>query len=341
MIYMDLIKQRKMIYFLLTVINTAVMIACLVMTINYFTQMHQNRKLIGKYTEKADVNYEVHLKENDYIEDSVMEKGKNYITNYVDFIRFQYQYRIENKIEQTYYGTYQLVATLRASYRNSINDEENPEIFTKEYILDEGNFDIDEKEKKLELVNDISLAQYEQIVSDFKGATEFPLTSTLELAYQVSIEGKDEVKSSYLTTIDIPLLRDVFAINVEGETSQDREFYQQAEEISYVQVIMMMTVLVILATIDIVLLSKALTKNLSEEEKEIHTYLKKYDDYIVNTKTAPDLDHVEVIDITDFTELLTMSINSSSPIFYYENRKVAIFYVKDESVYIYSIYKNK
>ena len=332
-------KWKKAIYTFLMIVNSFVMVVTLVYTINYIGGTNKNRKILGDYREIADLKYEVHLKQNDYIDESVMEMGKNYITDYVDFIRFQYQYHCENQIKNNYHGNYQLVAILRASYKNSVNEDENPEILTKEYVLDEGEFIVESGEKKVELDNDISLVQYEKIVSDFKGATEFPLTTTLELIYKVNIDGKDQVRSTYQTTVEIPLLRDVFAINVSGIEEQDHKFYQQTEEISYIQVIVMMTIIVILAVIDIILLSKLFTRELSEEEKEIQTYLKKYDDYIVNTKTAPNLEDIEVIDITDFTELLTMSVNSNSPIFYYENPKIAIFYVKDESVYIYSIYK--
>lgn len=85
-------KWKKAIYTFLMIVNSFVMVVTLVYTINYIGGTNKNRKILGDYREIADLKYEVHLKQNDYIDESVMEMGKNYITDYVDFIRFQYQY---------------------------------------------------------------------------------------------------------------------------------------------------------------------------------------------------------------------------------------------------------
>lgn len=332
-------KNNKIVYFVLTLLNSIVMIVCLTYTIQYICEIAGKKSASEYYVESANLQYSVHLKNNQYIDENVMGMGKNYITDYVDFIQFQYEYIMKNELEHHYDGTYEIVATVRASYKDSIKEEDNPEILTKEYILDSGQFDVDAKEKKLALSNKISLTEYEKMISAFKGETNFPLTSILELTYRVKLTGNKTGETSYQTIVKIPLMRDVFSIEVSGTEKQKHVLYQTISDTNYEYAILLMSLVIALTVIDIILLTKLLSKQESEAEKEIHSYLKKYDDYIVNTKTAPDLENAEVIEITDFMELLTMATNSNVSIFYYENRKVAIFYIKEESIYMYCIDK--
>lgn len=50
-----------------------------------------NKKTLSiKYQENNDIDYKVHLKDNNFFDEEYLEKGKSYITSFIDYIHIDY-----------------------------------------------------------------------------------------------------------------------------------------------------------------------------------------------------------------------------------------------------------
>ena len=134
----------------------------------YKSGYFEEKKLTLKYQENSDIDpidYKVYLKDNDFFETEYLEKNKTYITNLIDHINVDFNYKIQfdHPVEGEY--KYYVYATIESKKTNG-----DANYWSKDYrITDEDTMGIKNiKEFTIHKNVDIDYNKYNSILNAFK-----------------------------------------------------------------------------------------------------------------------------------------------------------------------------
>lgn len=298
------------------------------------------------YTEKSNIDYQVFLKENDFYESEYLEKNMSYIASLIDYINvsFDYEYVIDKSIDATI--NYKIVANL-----NINNDDNSSNYYSKEYTL---------LENKKEVINNSTTANiherikidydyYNKLANKFKQTYGVNTNSNLVVYLKIdrnvinNPEVQDKLDGNNNMLINIPLSQKALSIKLDyneidnQNTILSKGGFEIANILDFcIGVIALLFALFFVYKIFNKLL--LLFDTPSNYDKYLKRILKEYDRLIVITQTMPDLNHYQVFNINNFTELLDVRDNTKKPIMYFNvvDHFKSYFYIKDESdIYLF------
>ncbi len=305
--------------------------------------------VIMDYTSSGKIDYKVILKQNDFIDNNSLTSDGAYILNLIDHIQLtpSYNFKATSKTKVT--GTNKLVAKLKVYYKESSDKNDNPEVLSKEKVLDEKVMNFSESKYSSVSTYDLYLNDYLDIINEFQNQIKISIDAYLEVS-EVNvfsgIIGGASYNDTYTNTIKIPLSNSVVKIESNASKEKTKSVYE-SDLVKTNKTVMSYIVIANIITFIIIcfLLRKLFTfTNKTEYERELSKILRNYDDIIVNTSTMVNEKDYKIIKIEEFKEMLNLSRELLLPIMNYEIKKgeeTKFYITKDGILYIYSLISKK
>ena len=288
---------------------------------------NNNEAPVYSYNMKRNIDYKVYLHKNSFYEEEYIGMGKQYTSELIDYvdINFDYQYN-GSKLTDVVYN-YNIKADIIGEYENS--DNGNSELWTKKYVL------LDKKEKEISDTTSFNIkenlkidySKYNEIVNNFKKefrlAIDAYLKIRLNIEYSGKIEGyKDEIKETDYLEIYIPLSKST--INIDTNYAEDNSKTvvpkldkEKNKELLYAGIVLLTFTIVVFSLV----YNKVFVSNKTLYFKKLQKILKDYSEIIVESSTMLNYDDLEVLDITNFDDMVDIEEEVKSPIIFYEHIK--------------------
>ena len=303
-------------------------------------------KNISYNEEGSKVNYKVYLKENNYFNDKYLGEGETYIASLIDYINIKYNYtiRFSEKVSGDY--TYNIVATIYANKKNG----DSGSYWHKDYkITDEKTVHIENKDSFLisEETN-INYGTYNQILGGFKKEYDLDTDGILKVSLVVKNKLTGEVYKEPIginssLELSLPLLEKAVNANISVSTPINPETYTTTVKKNVLLYTIIKVVglgLIILGITKIILTYNEYKKNNHSNKyiEELNKILANYDSIIISVVKLPELNGVNIVDVTSFDELLDVynevrmpinhcHINNYESVFIIINDKMAWRYI--------------
>ncbi|MEI3529944.1 MAG: DUF5305 family protein [Bacilli bacterium] len=341
------ISERWIFYafLILVIVTQAFFIKKLLIEIEPIYDKEKNIAL--KYNNNNTLNYNVVLKDNVFTNDE-MKDSDAYVFDFVDHIHIDHKYLYTADRDSDINGKYTVTATMKIYYRESSNINANPKIWQTSDTLQSSSFAYNDNQFALEKQVDISLESYRQKLVEFQKTVNVAVDGYLEISFNTIFNGRragklfTEDNNNYLK---ISLNGSVFKVEKNYQENEDKKVYFDVKNLETTNIIFLV-ILNIICFIILSILIKIIffTKYTSKYKKELYNIYKDYDDIIVSTKNMIDITKYDIIEITEFKELLNLSRESAQPIIGYEldDKTATWFYIiKDDILYRYIVHNKE
>lgn len=308
-----------------------------------------DENVIMSYTSNGKFDYKVYLKPNEFINKEYLDAGEAYILDLIDHVNINSFYGFSSTEKTSVSGNNKITVKLVVNYRDSGDTNGNPELLSKEKILDEKIINFDSSSYNISGNYDLYLDEYLKILRDFQSQVKISVEGYVEVLSETKINGKiggASYNDSYSKTLKIPLSSSVIKI----EDSNAKEKTNKVYEGDLVKTNKKVMSFIVIGNIITFLILCVIAKNLftfsskSEYEKLLGKILKTYDDIIVNTSNILEVENYKIIEITEFKEMLNLSRELLLPIMNYEvmkDEETWLYVIKDDILYRYVISSEK
>ncbi|MDD6879317.1 MAG: DUF5305 family protein [bacterium] len=345
-------KIKKISYYLKNIILILLFILFIVLSFLCFKksiiiQKEQN----VFYKESGSPNYKVYLKDNNYYKEKYLDKDMSYISNLIDFISINYNYKFisDTELNGEYY--YKIVTNLE------IRNPKNNSLFyiERDDLSEEKKFPIkSEKEYVINETVDINYDHYNAIANNFEASygvdTESNLTVSLELYRSIdgTLVSNSDINGNDKISLIIPLSEKTINIKTEPLAMKNKNIVISLNHYKIGDIKYLVGALLFLGfdlTIFIYITKKAMSlkPKINSYDKMLRKILRQYDRLIVNVNTMPNLKKSNTIEVDSFNELLDAKDSIHNAIFYYEEipHQKCYFYINnDNSIIVYTLKKS-
>lgn len=322
-------------------------VICIFMSIKYLVKGLVKENVSVSVSSTPSINYKVHLKQNAFYEENVLDPGMKYVASLIDYIDTNISYTIKSSILMDYDYSYYIDATARVYGDNA----KTSVLFEKTNMLLE--------EKKLNVTNvdnvvinenlKIDYNEYNKLISSFKTSYDITALSDVSVVLHVKAKAKNSNLVKEVTIDDsnsrlvVPLTEQT--VNIEITKKDEPNLYNKSDEKKTIKsykdliiagVLLIITVILLLKIMDMLHLNETSSKQ--EYKKNLNKILREYDLIIANVDNPVDEKNYEVINISSFTELKDVHDNIGTPILFFEekkNQKSVFVLVKDNLLYKY------
>lgn len=323
------------------------MIGCFFLTYIFLDAAFRTKtKVYVNYQDKSTVNYQVYLLDNDVYSEEFLEMKRSYVSDLVDYIDISFDYDVLYDTYMNGFYSYNVGVSLVA-YEDDINDslwEKNYSLIDDKVIVIDSNdfFNV----KASDSVK-IDYQVYREALSSFSSEYNISLSGYLLVEFSLSnnldFNGfKDNVISTDVLSVFIPLTYDTFKINVYDNVSDFGSYseFSRLRDVNYVFLIISALNLSIGLAILVVVVRDMSRESKREDRyrRELDRILKKYGDNIINVRKMINKKKYNLIYVDSFSELLDVYDKVRAPISYREVKKnyEAIFVIiADDSAWIY------
>ena len=284
--------------------------------------------------ENSMINYSVCQKENQFYEDECLGEGNRYASSLTDKIRINYIYNaVYQKKEKKKYEYY---VKSRLLFKTGKNNE--LELFRKEDALtkkQQGT--LDGKILSIKETIDIPFQDYNEYALNYK--KDYPLVNMSNL--EVSLIIKEGNKEKELSTITIPLTKEIYSISkkeISNKVTKYNTTLNKALLIIFIICIVLGLLFTIITIEKLVRFIYQTKPNEISYQKELNKILKKYDKYIINLENHNSIENPkDEYTVKSFQELLDVRNTVKEPILYYKiNDNKSEFYIQGkEKTYKY------
>ena len=199
----------------------------------------------------------------------------------------------------------------------------------------------------------INFSDYNKVVTNFKNQYPVDVDGNLIITVNVNINGEKEginedIKNNYDLKVIVPLGKETteikdFITTIDNNGSINN--YEKTKE-GYTLFSLLCDIvykLDILYVIFVFVFIFKIMPKMSGYNLELKRVLKEYDKMIVNVNSMPELGDLQVMEVSNFDELVDAKKNLNKPIMYFDNydKNEVIFVVKSDSdafVYIMNKY---
>jgi hypothetical protein len=277
---------------------------------------------------KGDVDYQVYLKPNNFIDTSFVTDDFSFATPLVDYIDtlFSYDFIGTSNISVDY--DYYIKASIISRYLSDSATTTKP-LWIKDFILldHQKGTASDSKIRVAEHLK-IGIDYYNNLLDEFNKNLNIPLDSRLDITLVVLVKGQIEnnriIDKEHLTTMSIPLGVKVFDIDKTKSYPKNEITYRKGPkkaEVSYMMAILYIVLVIIIAGTAFYLIKSIINRSKGDYVSKVSKLLKEYDDRIVNVSNFIRYEKLEIVDIPNFDELLTYSDETLEPIIFWEKKK--------------------
>ena len=302
--------------YLKIVVSIVVFLISIVLILN-----NSNKKdtpIIEVSNQNSVIDYKVKIFKNDYIKTDYMEKDKTYITDLVDDIEVNYNYKLTNSkrfdSNYKYNISYKILVT---------HNSTGKELWTEEAVL-VNDKDIIPNKNTIE-ITDSAIVNYDALnekVKQFKLNYNIPIDASLQINLNVIDSSLN--KTIAFTGLNTNLNTEIIDISKNEENNLQAEILPEGKKkVSVIYIIAVITAIssLLYAIYEII---KTVRYNLSRKsyyEKAINMILKNYGDIVAELVNPVDLSKLNVIDVKNFDQMLDVEEELRIPIMFYETEK--------------------
>ena len=302
------------------------------------------------YEEVGTPNYKIYLKDNNYYKQDYLDKDMSYISNLIDYVSINYDYKFisDTELNGEYY--YKIVADLE------IRNQQNDSLFYVERydLSEEKKFPIkNEKEYVINETIDIEYDSYNAIANNFEASygvdTESNLTVSLELHRKIdgTLASNSDINSADKVNVIIPLSEKTINLKTEPLAKKSKNVvislnHCKINDIKYLLSALLFLGFALITFIYITKKAMSLKPKLNSYDKMLRKILRQYDRLIVNVNTMPSFKQNNTIEVDSFYELLDAKDSIHNAIFYYEviPHQKCYFYIDNNNNFIVYTLKN-
>ena len=335
-------KIRKSVKYIAVCVSIIIIIFSCVNIGNMITKTNtiNSNKEIYNYTNKFKYNYTVNLIENQFIPTRTFEMSDEaFITDLIDNINMNFMYNYTGSENSNISYDYEVVGVLSAVYTENGNEHK---VWEKEDVL---------KPVVSTSVTGNNIAINENIVLDLRTqnalvkAFEDQMKMSVAANYKVllkvttktEIEG-EQIKNEYVPFVTIDLAKKITSIYGENDLEKteyiSKDFAEKVDMSVTILVVNIILFIGSLAVLGLMLKSRTINIVKNEYRQELNRILKLCQDKIVQVSQNPTLDKQNIVDVTDFGEIIKVSEELFKPILYYysEEKEEAEFSVISNSI---------
>lgn len=286
----------------------------------------EKKDSITNYESNGSIEYQIDLKENDFYNTDNLNY-QNIISKYIDNIKINFKYDLSSSQVLTLKSTYSLEMYLISTYNS---DNKIKEIWKEKYeLIPKTTYESNDKtimsfDKKI----DIDYEEYNKVAQKIRQESGMLTNAYLKLEFTINndlVEQNKNIKFSddHLLEVNIPLLENITSIEKNGEFSEKETLYNTVNiGINYSQLVIgicltLVSIAFMITAIKMFLEVNGLSKYVMEQNK----ILKRYGDVIAETATKPELNGLNIMEITNFTDLINIEDELRIPILFYETLK--------------------
>ena len=302
------------------------------------------------YEEVGTPNYKIYLKDNNYYKQDYLDKDMSYISNLIDYVSINYDYKFisDTELNGEYY--YKIVADLE------IRNQQNDSLFYVERydLTEEKKFPIkNETEYVINETIDIEYDSYNAIANNFEASygvdTESNLTVSLELHRKIdgTLASNSDINSADKVNVIIPLSEKTINLKTEPLAKKSKNVvislnHCKINDIKYLLGALLFLGFALITFIYITKKAMSLKHKLNSYDKMLRKILRQYDRLIVNVNTMPNFEQNNTIEVDSFYELLDAKDSIHNAIFYYEvtPHQKCYFYIDNGNNFIVYTLKN-
>lgn len=336
-------KLKKQVFIYLSVFFLIIFFMSLYkLTMKLIEDNNSTNKIYGN---TSSVKYNVHIKDNDFINEEFLPEDRAYITSISDYVDMDLSYNYNGSLSLPLTYSYSVNISLYGQYNQSVNSDRNPILWEKNYVIKSETEQIKTNDKKININEHIriNVKDYIKEIFNFIEHFQIPTVAYIDISMPIHLYGGNNqysLEKTYEVSARILIEDKVYKINV-NDGMPAVETYKLIKQDNSIMASkeVLINLLVIVVSLIIVLL----TYNRAKQSITYENYSKKleklkvnYDEVIVLTNNMIDLKDLKKISITSFEELLNLSSNLDLPIMLYEKEREAYFYIiKSEIVYNY------
>ena len=297
------------------------------------------------YHENSKIDYQVHLKENDFYDTPYLNKGMAYIASLIDKINIDFNYMFYSNKTNSIDIYHKAVAKLVIASQNNdkVFYENEYELAGKEVenIVDKYEYDLNESVV-------IDYDYYNNLANEFKNKYAVATNSYLEVYLQVD-EVRNNKSHSLIneskTILTIPLSHREINIGLKETTVDTKNHVISKAKLAienemFIYCDLVILIIILILIIRLIKKIHLIINNKNKYDIFVNKLLRSYDRIIVNVKTAPSFNDYNVIKLDSFQELIDVRDNVKEPIQYYiitEHQKCEFFCTNHDDLYLYVV----
>ncbi len=298
------------------------------------------------YNENSNIDYKVHLKENEFYKEEFLGKNTGYVASLIDKIESNFQYNIEFDQELSYRYSYKIEADVEVT-----DERVNTSIY--HYTEDLRNIDLTVAKGDLSIDEslDIDYSKYNNIISKFKDVYDLNnTTAKLNIYLYVNIQNIDKSDSISLlnrkvSSLTIPLTEKTVSIDIGNDIiSSTNNHLEAVRSSSYTWVLIIAAFYLAISIIYLVYLIVYYNRTRTAQmiyDKEIKSIMNNYDGYIQRINGSYDIGTSQVLKIESFNDMLEIRDTLKQPILMLENEaKDGTFFIipaTNSIIYTYAL----
>lgn len=298
----------------------------ILITIEGITNNKKEKEELISYESNGNIDYQISLKENDFynIENT---NYKNIIGKYIDNInlRFNYEFSASNLLNSEV--KYSLKLYLVSEYTANNKKEE---IWKQEYELIPETEELNINSGIVTISKDITFNydEYNEIAKKVRSESGVLTDSYIKVEFIVNnklelIEKDMNFNDNHTLVAKISLLDNIATFEKINEYNNKETLYNIiSENANYPLLItgiclLLVSLLLLVQSLKMFINTSAESKYIIEQNK----ILKRYGDVIAETSTKPNLENTNIIEITNFIDMINIEDELRIPILFYENVK--------------------
>lgn len=321
----------------------------IISAINIYHNMFVNKKeekedVVYKYIKDFSQNYKVYLKENKYMETDTLQDNQIYVTDLIDELIIDYNYKYEGITAEEINCTYNIKGFLKSTYSSNGQEEE---IWNKEYVFLE-NKEENTSQNILEINENlnIDLPKYNDLVNDFSEEIQIAISTKLYIVFEANITAyvnEEMMEDKYTNQLEITVGDKTTKISGEQEEYKEEEIKDkiviEKQNNSLINILWITLIIISLYNIIKIQIKTKTTNRITDKFKvELNNILSECEDRIVRIDSRVNINEKAIIEVKDINELVKLSEELYKPILHYQNssKKEAWFMiVLENEIYRY------
>ena len=278
-----------------------------------------------KYTVDQSLNYAVSYLDNNYFEEASPARSKAYIRDITDKIDTNFSYTFQSDKDANLSYTYATTAHVVATHTPKGEEAEKKVVWDKTYSLTRATSKTGEAGKvSIQDSTAIPYREYSQLIARINNGLALALNAEVTTTFSVTVSGTNKglpVNEQRTIQLTAPLDQPIYTVDTKYDQHDSKTVTSDSSSPSplwwqkYRNVIIIILAIVIIGCA--VLLMQPWQLRQSERnpyQRELNKIYRYHDGLIIHTQKPLDLKEREVVEISNFDDILSLSEELRVPI---------------------------
>lgn len=296
------------------------------------------------YNYKTTIDYNVYLKQNNLYNETYLNEGKIYITEFVDHINANLKFEFLGERATDIKGEYNIIAKVNGFTGEG---EKLVNIWEKDFPIKQHNW-FNSKDGKIKINEQVkfNISEYNAFVTEIKEASKINCQTNLTLLININMiatTDKGLIEKNISPSLIIPLDVDMFEIS-ENNIVDQKESIEETIKVPIrvnknLSIVLGIILSLLLIALVIIIFFIKVEPEKDPIEKEVRKIFKKHGDRLVALNS--DIIIKDSVFVKSIDDLVKISDESEKPILYKysdDYKEINMFYVSNDiDTYIFEI----